>query len=79
MPVVTIFVKTFPAFCNGEVIIITAGSSYIKKISPSFTGTDAFAVNALHFLVIIFVRHSCKFLQLKNLVLVTVYKYIDVF
>ena len=67
MPVIPIIIKPFTAFCNGEVIIITAGSSYIKEISSSFTGTNAFAVNAFHFLVIVLVRHSYKFLAVKEL------------
>ena len=67
MPVIPIVIKPLTAFCNGQVIIITTGSSYIKEISSSFTGTDAFAVNALHFLVIVLVRHCYKFLAVNEL------------
>ncbi len=36
MPVITIIIKTFTAFRDSQIIIITPGCSYIKKISSSF-------------------------------------------
>ena len=61
MPVVTIIIKTFAAFSDGEVVIVSPGCLYIKKIGPAFAGTNSLAVNALHFLFIVVVRHSYKF------------------
>src|SRR5688572_28409568 len=58
VPVIPIVVKPFTAFGNCKVIIISAGSSNIKKVGPSFAGTNALAVNTLYFLVIILVHHS---------------------
>ena len=57
VPVITVFIELFPAFSDCDVIIISAGSSYIKKISSTLTGSDAFAINALHSFVVVFVRH----------------------
>ena len=67
MTVVTVIIKTFTAFSNSQVIVIAPGSSYIEKIGSSFACTDAFAVNALYFLVVVLVRHCCKFLAVKEL------------
>src|SRR5258705_12952958 len=68
VPVITIIIKAFAAFSNGEIIIITPGSSYIKEVGSSFSRTDAFTVNAFHFLVstfvflvIVLVRHVLRF------------------
>jgi hypothetical protein len=63
MPFVTITVKFFTAFGNGQVKIIATGFSYIKKVSPAFPCTDALTVDALHFFVVVFVRH-CFFVFL---------------
>ena len=65
MPVVSVIIKTLTAFSNGEVIIITTGCPYIKKVSPSLSSTNSFAVNTFHFLVVILVRHSSCFFSLK--------------
>ena len=59
--VIPIIVKPLAALCNGQVIIIPFGSPYIKKVGPPFPGADTFAVNALHFLVIVLVRHCVRF------------------
>ena len=61
MPVVTVRIKTFTALRDSEVIVVATGFPYIKKVSPTFAGPDAFAINAFHFFVVVFVRHSCKF------------------
>src|SRR6478735_5159898 len=63
--VVTVIIKTFTAFRDRQVIIITTCSSYIKKVSPTLTSPDPLAVNAFHFLVVVVVRHSRKFYRLK--------------
>jgi hypothetical protein len=67
MTIVAVIIKTFAAFGYGQVIIVAPGSSYIKKVGPSFSGTDTLTVNALHFLVIVLVRHLYKFLAVKEL------------
>jgi hypothetical protein len=59
VPVITIVIKAFAAFSNGQEIIVTPGSPYIKKIGSSFTGPDPFTVNTFHFFVVVLVRHSC--------------------
>src|SRR5262245_43601283 len=59
MTVITVVIKAFAAFCDSEVVVVTTGGSYIKEISPAFTGTNPFAVNAFQlFFVVILVRHS---------------------
>src|SRR6187399_869979 len=59
MTIITVIIKSLSAFGNGQIIIITTGCSYVKKISPAFTSTNSFAVNAFHFVfVVILVRHS---------------------
>src|SRR6188508_557598 len=59
MTIITVIIKSFTAFGNGQIIIITTGCSYVKEISPAFTSTNPFAVNAFHFVfVVILVRHS---------------------
>src|SRR6187431_2849502 len=59
MTIITVIIKSLTAFGNGQVIIITTSGSYIKEISPAFTSTNSFAVNAFHFVfVVILVRHS---------------------
>ena len=62
MSVITIVIKTLTALGDGEVIVISASSPYIKKIGSSFTSSDSFAVNTFHFFVVVLVRHSCCFL-----------------
>ena len=57
-PIIPIIIKAFAAFCNCQVIIITAGGSYIKEISPTLSSTNSLAVNAFHFVFVILVRHS---------------------
>src|SRR5688500_9465611 len=66
MPIIPVIIKPFAAFGYSQVIIIASGCSYIKKIGSSFTSTNSLAVNALHFIVIILVSHSFKFLQFNN-------------
>ncbi len=61
MPVITIIIKSLATFSNGQVIIIGPGGSYIKKICSSFAGTNSFAVDAFHSLVIVFVLHIISF------------------
>src|SRR5678815_2645553 len=59
MTIISVVIKSLTAFSNGQIIIITAGCPYIKEISPAFTSTNSFAVNAFHFVfVVILVRHS---------------------
>jgi sulfur relay (sulfurtransferase) DsrC/TusE family protein len=58
MPVVTIIIKAFAAFGNSQKIIVAPRCPYIKKIGAAFTRSDSFAINAFHFLVVIFVRHG---------------------
>src|ERR1700759_5552533 len=57
VPVITIFIKFLTAFSNRQIIIIASCSPYIKKISPSLTGPDSFAIHAFHSFVIVLVRH----------------------
>jgi hypothetical protein len=59
--VVAIVVETLPTFSNGEVVIVASCSSYIEEIGTALACTDPFAVDAFHFLVVVFVRHSKKF------------------
>ncbi len=61
MPVITIVIEALAAFGNGQVIIISSCSSYIKKICSAFAGTNSFAVDAFHSLVIVFVLHIISF------------------
>jgi hypothetical protein len=58
VPVVPVFVEFFAAFRNGNVVVISMGCPHIKEVSSSFPGTDAFAINAFHTFVVVFVRHS---------------------
>lgn len=58
MPVVPVIVKAFAALCNGEVVIVTPCCPNIKKVRSSFASPNAFAVNAFHFLVVVFVSHN---------------------
>ena len=58
MPVVSIGIKFLTAFCNGEILVVSPGSSYIKEVGSSFTCANALAVNAVHSFVIVFVRHG---------------------
>ena len=60
MSIVTIVIKTFSAFCNGQEIIISTSCSYIKKVSSSFSSSYTFAVNTFIFsfvIIVVFVRH----------------------
>jgi hypothetical protein len=47
VPVVTVVVETFFAFGDGDEVIITAGSTYVKEVSPSFASFDTLAEHAL--------------------------------
>src|SRR6186713_1638770 len=59
MTIIPIIIKSLTAFGNGQIIIITTGCPYVEEISPAFTSTNSFAVNAFHFVfVVILVRHS---------------------
>jgi len=58
MPIVTLTLKLLTTFSNGKIVIVASGSPYIKKVSSSFPGSDAFAINAFHPFVVVFVRHS---------------------
>lgn len=58
MPVVAVFIEFFTAFSNGNVVIVTAGCPYIKKVGSSFTGSYAFAVYAFLSFFVVFVRHN---------------------
>src|SRR5689334_15584632 len=58
VPVITIFVEFLPAFRNSDVVIIATGSPHIEEIGSTFSSPDAFAVNAFHSFVGVFVRHS---------------------
>jgi hypothetical protein len=79
--IVTIIIKALTAFSNGKVIIVTSGSPYIKKIRSALAGTNPFAINALHFLVIVIVRHFLLILQFnkKSFGFLLAYKYNYVF
>ena len=66
MSVVPIRIKAFAALRDGQVIIISPGFSYIKKVGSAFTGSDSFAVNTFHFFVIVVVRHCYKFLKVNQ-------------
>jgi hypothetical protein len=57
MTVVAILIELFAAFSNGNIIIITAGCSYIKEVGSPFASPDALTVNAFHSFFIIVVRH----------------------
>jgi hypothetical protein len=59
--VITIGVEFFPAFSDGQIIIVPAGSSYIKEVRSSFPSTNALAVDAVHSFFIVFVRHFFSF------------------
>ena len=61
MSVVSVRIKTLTAFGDSKIIIIATGLPYIEEVGSAFAGPDAFAVNAFHFFVIIFVRHCIKF------------------
>jgi hypothetical protein len=61
MPVISIGIKFLTAFCNGEIVVISTGSSYIKEVGSSFSSADALTVNAVHSFVIVFVRHGYSF------------------
>jgi hypothetical protein len=65
MSFVAVVVKLLTAFSDGKIVVVSAGFSYIKKISPSFAGSYPAAENAFHFLVVILVRHCYSF-GLKN-------------
>jgi hypothetical protein len=58
MSVVAIIIKAFAAFRYGQIVIVASGSSDIKKVCPSFSSADAFAVNAVHSFFVIVVRHN---------------------
>jgi hypothetical protein len=58
MPVISIIIESLSTLCDGEVVIVTTGCSYIKEISPSFARSDAFAVNAVHSFFVVVVRHN---------------------
>ena len=59
--IITIIVKAFAAFGNGEIIIVATCSPYIKEIGSSLTCPNPLAVNAFHFLVVVVVRHVIWF------------------
>jgi hypothetical protein len=67
MPLIPVTVKLFTAFSNSQVKVITTGFSYIKKVSSAFSCTDALAVNAFHFFVVVFVRHWYIILNINEL------------
>ena len=77
MSLISITIKLFTALGNSEVVIVTTGGPYIKKIRSSFTSPDTFAVNAFYpFFIVVFVRHSCNNFQLiEMLVCRMCYKY----
>ncbi len=58
MPVVTIIVKTFSTFGNCQKIVVASRGSNIKKIGPSLSRPDPFAVNTFNFLFVVVVRHG---------------------
>src|SRR4030095_12410 len=58
MTIIPVIIESLATFGDSQVIIITTGCSYVKEISPAFTSTNSFAVNAFHFVfVVILVRH----------------------
>ena len=59
VPVIPVIIKSFPAFRDGEIVVVPTGSSYIEEISPSLPCSYTLAVYAFHPFVIVFVRHSC--------------------
>ena len=61
MPVVSVVIKAFAAFSDCKVIIISTGCPDIEEISPSLSSPDAFAINAFHSFVVVFVRHNSIF------------------
>jgi hypothetical protein len=78
MPVVTIIIKPFPTFRDGQKVIIATGSPYVKKISSSFPGPDPFAINTFNFLFVVFVRHGYLVL-VKSSLKTMMHKYIITF
>jgi hypothetical protein len=75
MPVVTVFIEFFPALRNSKIIIITTGSSYIKKVSSAFARPDSLTIDAFHSFVIILVRHNYIFYRFKKIDFKSRYKY----
>jgi hypothetical protein len=65
MPVVPVFVEFFTAFGDSKIVIVTTCSPYIEEIRPAFPGSDAFAINAFHPFVVVFVRHN-EFFSVEN-------------
>ena len=61
MPVVPIFVEFLAALRDSQVVIIAPGSSNVKEIGPTFSGSYAFAIDALHSFFVVVVRHSISF------------------
>jgi hypothetical protein len=61
MPFVPVAVKAFAAFGNGQKEIVAARGPYVKEIRPPFARLNAFAVNALISLIVVFVPHNIFF------------------
>lgn len=61
MSVVPIIIKALTAFSDRQVIVIPFGRPYIKKIGPSFSGTESLAVDALQFSIVMLVLHVFLF------------------
>jgi hypothetical protein len=65
VPVVTIFVEFLTAFGDSKIVIVTTRSPYIEEIRPALPSSDAFAINAFHPFVVVFVRHN-EFFSVEN-------------
>ena len=57
MPVVTIVIKALSALSDGKKVIAGTCFPNIKEIGSSFACFYAFAENAFHFLIVVFVFH----------------------
>ena len=64
MAIIAVIIKPFTAFGDGQEIITAFGSANIKKVCPSLSGFNPFAVNTIHFLVRILVSHVQEVLVL---------------
>ena len=53
--------RWLPALRDGQIVVVAFGRSDIEKISPAFTGADAFAEDAVHAPVVVVVSHSVGF------------------
>ena len=62
MPVVSVIVKTFFAFCDSDKIVIATSRANVEEVSPSFASFYAFAEQAFVVPVVakifVVVRHS---------------------